>query len=75
MVAPLTFLLGNDVAPVEVDGVDLQIATSERPQTATLERVWLDSVKIRPGTTVPLKLLMRTYRGDEITRTVPVATL
>jgi hypothetical protein len=72
VVAPLTFLLGNDVEPVEVDRVDLHITTSERPQTATLERVWLDAVKIRPGTTVPLKLLMRTYRGEELTRTVPI---
>jgi hypothetical protein len=72
VVAPLTFLLGNDVEPVELDRVDLHIKTSERPQTATLERVWLDAVRIRPGTTVPLKLLMRTYRGEEITRTVPI---
>jgi hypothetical protein len=72
VVAPLTFLLGNDVEPVELDGVDLHITTSERPQTATLERVWLDAVKIRPGTTVPLKLMLRTYRGEEITRTVPI---
>jgi hypothetical protein len=72
VVAPLALLLGNDVEPVEIDGVDLQITTSERPQTATLERIWLDAVKIRPGTTVPLKLLMRTYRGDEVIRTVPI---
>ncbi len=72
VVAPLTFLLGNDVERVELDKVDLHITTSERPQTATLERVWLDAARIRPGTTVPLKLLMRTYRGEEITRTVPI---
>ena len=72
VVAPLTLLLGNDVEPVELGGVDLQITTSEQPRTATLERVWLDAVKIRPGTTVPLKLLMRTYRGEEVTRTVPI---
>jgi hypothetical protein len=72
VVAPLTVLMGNDVEPVELDEVDLQITTSERQQTATLERVWLDSVDIRPGTTLPIKLLLRTYRGDEVTRTVPI---
>ncbi len=72
VVAPLTVLLGNDVAPVQLDGVDLHITTSERPETVTLERIWLDAVKVRPGTTVPLKLLLRTYRGEEITRTVPI---
>ncbi len=70
--APLTFLLGNDIEPVQLDGVDLSITTSEQPRTATLERVWLDAVKVKPGTTVPLKLLLRTYRGDEMTRTVPI---
>lgn len=72
VVAPLTFLLANDVERVDLDGIDLQITTSERPRTSTLERVWLDAVKIRPGTTVPLKLLLRTYRGEEVTRTVPI---
>ncbi len=72
VVAPLTFLLGNDIEPVQLEGVDLAITTSEQPRTATLERVWLDAVKVKPGTTVPLKLLLRTYRGDEITRTVPI---
>jgi hypothetical protein len=72
VVAPITALLGNDMERVDLDGVDLHITTSERPQTATLERVWLDAAKIRPGTTVPLKLLLRTYRGDEVTRIVPI---
>jgi hypothetical protein len=72
VVAPLTFLLDNDFKRVDLEGVDLQITTSEQPQTATLERVWLDTVKVRPGTTVPLKLLLRTYRGEEVTRTVMI---
>jgi hypothetical protein len=72
VVAPLTFLLGNDIEPVQLEGVDLSITTSEQPRTATLERVWLDAVKVKPGSTVPLKLLLRTYRGEEITRTVPI---
>jgi hypothetical protein len=72
VVAPLTLLLANDVEPVRLDGVDLRIVTSERPQTATLDRIWIDAVQVRPGTTVPLKLLLHTYRGEEITRTVPI---
>ena len=70
--APLTFLLGNDVERVELDGVDLHITTSERPRTSTLERVWLDTPIVRPGSTVTLKLLLRTYRGEEVIRTVPI---
>ncbi len=70
--APLTLLLGNDVGLVRIDGVDLHIVTSEHPQTATLERIWIDADKIRPGTTVPLKMLLHTYRGEDLTRTVPI---
>ena len=72
VMAPLTFLLGNDFEPIEIEAVDLTIQSTEQPRTATIERVWLDGVRPRAGRTVPLKVLMRTYRGDEVVRTVPL---
>jgi hypothetical protein len=72
VMAPLTFLLGNDFEPVDIQGVDLTIESTEHPKTATIERVWLDRVRAKAGRTVPLKVLMRTYRGDEVVRTVPL---
>jgi hypothetical protein len=72
VVGPITLLLGNDFEPVDLDGVDLTITTTERPQTLTLDRVWIDAVEPKPGTTVPLKIVLRTWRGEEITRTVPI---
>ena len=35
-------------------------------RTATLERVWLDDPRPRAGRTVPLKVLLRTYRGEDV---------
>ncbi len=70
---PLNFLLRNDYEPVEIDALDIQITSTEEPRTATIERVWLDTVSVRPGRTVPLKVLIRSYRGDEVTREVPLA--
>lgn len=70
--APISFLLGNDFEPVEIEGLDLSITSSEQQRIATLERVWVDAVRPRPGRTVPLKVLLRTYRGEEITRTLPI---
>jgi hypothetical protein len=70
---PLTFLLKNDYEPVEIDALDIHITSLEEPRTATIERVWLDTVNVRPGRTVPLKVLIRSYRGDEVTREVPIA--
>jgi len=72
VVGPLNFLLSNDFEPIELEGVELAITTSEQPQTVTLERVWLETTRPKAGTTVPLKLALRTYRGEEVTRTVPI---
>jgi SpoIVB peptidase S55 len=72
VLAPLTFLLGNDFEPIEIEALDLTVQSTEQPRTATIERVWLDGGRARPGRTVPLKVLMRTYRGEEVVRTVPL---
>ncbi len=72
IVAPMALMLGNDFEPVQIDRVDLTIKTNDQPRTAKLERVWLDAVRTRAGDTVPLKMLLRTYRGEEIVRTVPI---
>jgi hypothetical protein len=72
IVAPLTYLLGNNFEKVEVNGLDLTIGSTEEPRTATLERVWLDDPRPRAGRTVPLKILLRTYRGEDEVRTLPV---
>ena len=70
--APITFLLRNDFEPVEIEWLDLTITSTEQPRTATIERVWLDDPRPRAGKTVPLKVLMRTYRGEEVVRTLPI---
>jgi hypothetical protein len=72
VVAPLTALIANDDEPVEVERLDLAIRSAEEPKTATLERVWLDDPRPRAGRTVPLKVLMRTFRGEDLLRTVPI---
>ena len=72
VVTPLTLLLRNDRAPVEIEGVDVTIRSTEQPRRATLERAWVDALRIRPGRTVDLKVVTRSYRGDETLRTVPI---
>ena len=72
VMAPLTFLLDNDFEPIQIEAVDLTIQSFEQPRTATIERVWLDGARARAGRMVPLKVLMRGYRGEEVVRTVPL---
>ena len=72
VVAPLTVLLRNDFAPVEIEGVDLTISSVEEPRTATIERIWLDEARPRAGERVHLNILARTYRGDELTERLAI---
>ena len=70
--APIASLLGNDFEQVELEALEVSITSIEEPRTATLERVWLDAIRPRAGQTVPLKVLTRTYRGEEVTRTLAI---
>ena len=70
--APIAALLGNDYEKIDIDSLDLTISSAEEPKTAMIERVWLDDQRPRAGRTVPLKVLLRTYRGDDEIRTIPI---
>jgi hypothetical protein len=73
VVAPINFLLRNAFEDVQLERLDLEIDASEQPRSATLERVWIDGSKPKAGASVDLKMLLRTYRGEEFTRTLPLA--
>jgi hypothetical protein len=70
--SPIAVLMGNDAERAVLDGIDLRVTTSERPRTATIERAWIDAPIVRPGSTITLKILLRTYRGEDVVRTVPI---
>ena len=72
MVAPITYLVANDYEKVDLEGLDFTIGSSEEPKTATLQRVWIDEARPRAGRTVPLKIALRTFRGEDVVKTLPV---
>ena len=72
IVGPINFLVRNAFEDVQLEGLTLEIDASEQSKSATLERVWIDGTRPRPGSTVDLKMLLRTYRGEEFTRALPV---
>ncbi len=72
VVAPINVLLRNAFEEVVLEGLELNIDASEQARTATIERVWIDGTRVKAGSRVDLKILLRTYRGEEITRTIPV---
>ncbi|CAN5373154.1 MAG: hypothetical protein H0T05_01540 [Acidobacteria bacterium] len=69
---PLTMLLGNEREPITIEELDITISASEVPRSVTIERVWLDEIRPRAGRTVPLKILTRSYRGEEKISTIQV---
>ena len=72
IVGPLTALITNDDEPVEVERLDLNIRSTEQQQSATLERVWIETPRIRAGRAASLKVLLRTFRGEDTLRTIPI---
>jgi len=73
VVSPINVLLRNAFEDIELERLDLEIEGSEQPRSATIERVWVDESRVRPGETVTLRVLLRTYRGDEVARSLPLA--
>jgi hypothetical protein len=72
VIAPITALVNNDYESVDMEGLEISVKSTEQPRTATLERVWIDDPRPRPGRTVPLKVLLRSYRGEDIIQTIPI---
>jgi hypothetical protein len=72
IVAPLAAMMANADEEVTIERLDLTIKSAEEPKTASIERVWIDDPRPRAGRAVPLKVLLRTYRGEDVLRTVPI---
>jgi len=72
IVAPINLLMRNAFEDVDIEGLNLEIDASEQPRSATLDRVWVDGTRVRAGGPATLKVLLRTYRGDEITKDVTI---
>lgn len=72
VMGPLNTLLRNVLEAVTIDRVTLHITASEELRTAALERVSVDRPRVKPGETLPVTLYVRTYRGQTLTRTVPI---
>ena len=70
--APLAFLLNNDFEDIELEEIRVGVEAAETPQTARVSRAWLDTDQVAPGGTAKLKILLKTYRGEEILQTVDV---
>ncbi len=69
---PLTALLKNSGENVEVEKIALTIDASEQQRSARIERVWLDTTRPRAGQDAIVNVALRSARGQEIVRQVPI---
>ena len=69
---PLTALLKNSGEAIEVEKIALTIDASEQQRSARIERVWLDTTRPRAGQNAVVNVAMRSARGQEIVRQVPI---
>jgi hypothetical protein len=69
---PLTALFKNSGEDVEVEKIALTIDASEQQRSARIERVWLDTTRPRAGQSAIVNVSLRTARGQEIVRQVPI---
>jgi hypothetical protein len=70
---PLALLTSNDFQKVEIERVALTVEAVESREAATLVRAWVDApLPLRPGSIVPVRVQLRTRRGDTTTETLEV---
>jgi len=71
---PLALLAANDFETVAVDTLTLTVDAVESREAATLVRAWVDApLPLRPGSVVPVRVQLRTRRGETVTETLSVA--
>lgn len=72
-VAPIQYLLTSGFDGALIEGVDLDIVTTDRKTSATLERISVNKDEVRPGDTVTLSAQLRGTRGEMILEQYPIA--
>jgi hypothetical protein len=71
-VSPIQYLLTSGFDGALIEGVDLDIATTDRKTSATLERISVNRDEVRAGDTVTLSAQLRGTRGEIIVEQYPV---
>ncbi|HEX6047451.1 MAG TPA: hypothetical protein VFZ22_23370 [Pyrinomonadaceae bacterium] len=70
--APVGSLLTSGFDDVQVDGITLDISSSETKYAGTLERITLDRTEVRRGEKVEVQAYVRTESGKQFVQRIPV---
>jgi hypothetical protein len=70
--APVGSLLTSGFDDVQLDGITLDISSSETKYAGTLERITLDRTEVRRGEKVEVQAYVRTESGKQFVQRIPV---
>jgi hypothetical protein len=70
--APVGALLTSGFDDVQVDGINLDISSSETKYAGTLERITLDRTEVRRGEKVEVQAYVRTESGKQFVQRIPL---
>jgi len=71
--AAISFVMNNEFRRVSLESVTVNLTAKEAQETATIDRAWLErDGPVRPGDSIPLKIALRTFRGEEIVVSTPI---
>ncbi|MGE5125085.1 MAG: SpoIVB peptidase S55 domain-containing protein [Betaproteobacteria bacterium] len=74
LAGPLALLVANDFEKLTIDRLDVTVDADETLRSATIVRAWVDApLPLRPGSSAPLRVQLRTHRGELLTETMPLA--
>jgi hypothetical protein len=74
LAGPLALLVGNDFEKVTIERLDVSVDAVESLEEAKVVRAWVDRrLPLRPGTVAPLRVELRTHRGETVIETLQVA--
>jgi hypothetical protein len=70
--APVNSLLGSGFDDVQLDGITMDISSTDTKYAGTLERVALDRTEVRRGEKVEIQAYVRTESGRQFVQRIPV---
>ncbi len=69
---PVHWLLGSGFEDVQLDGVTLDISSTDTKYTGTLERIAVDRTEVRRGQQIEIQAYVRTESGKRFVQRIPV---
>ncbi len=69
---PVSSLMGSGFENVQIDGVTLDISSSDTKYAGTLERIAIDRTEVRRGEKIEVQAYVRTDSGKQFVQRIPV---